>query len=334
MKFLDSILKSALLLIPFSCGCTGGAIQLPSLPGAGLSGLYAGQIGGRLYVAGGCNFPDKPLAEGGKKKFYDEILTLTDNGWEIVGRLPEESAYGAYIQTDAGILILGGANMDGSLDKVCLLTLEGVEELPSLPKPLEQAAWYNTGEVLYLAGGLSNGEPSLEVFSFDGKEWSVAGTLPRPIVQGVAVMSGEGLCIWGGFDPLAKKTVTGGFRLNTVTGEWSNFSAAITFVGSAPLGDFAAGGCDAGIFNHALGLSGEELQQYRIQPPEYYRFRGELLRFDPGSCRWDRIVSSPHLARAGAALAIFEGDIVSIGGELKPGVRSPEVWMFKTDSEK
>ena len=334
MKFLDSILKSALFLIPFSCGCTGGAIQLPSLPGAGLSGLYAGQINGKLYVAGGCNFPDKPLAEGGKKKFYDEILTLTDRGWEIAGKLPEESAYGAYIQTDAGILILGGANMDGSLDKVLLLTGEGVEALPSLPKPLEQAAWLNTGKLLYLAGGLSNGKPSLEVFSFDGNNWSVASTLPRPLVQGVAVMSGENLLIWGGFDPLAKKAITGGFRLNTVTGEWSDFSADITFVGSAPLGDFAAGGCDTEIFNRALGLSGEELQQYRIQPPEYYRFRGELLRFNSDSCRWDTVASSPHLARAGAAMAVFDGGIVSIGGELKPGVRSPEVWMFKTDSEK
>ncbi|MCQ2173689.1 MAG: hypothetical protein MJY61_00985 [Bacteroidales bacterium] len=310
------------------CSCGERLTQLPSLPGAGLSGLYAGQAGEKLYIAGGCNFPDKPLTEGGAKKFYDDILVLGEKGWEKAGVLPEASAYGAYIQTEGGILIMGGANANGTLDKVWLLSEDGVEELPPLPKALEQAAWCGAGDVIYLAGGLSNGEPSLDVFSFTDGQWSVIGELPRPMVQAVAVMCGDDLCIWGGLDPVSAEALTGGFRRNALSGEWSGLGADITFTGSAPMGNCAAGGCDPEILTRALRLTGDEVQEYRLQPEEYYRFRGELLVFDSLSCSWERVVSSPHLARAGAALANFRGGIVSIGGETKPGIRSKEVWMI------
>lgn len=328
MRYSVKLLVTALALLLLCCGCREGVSQLPSLPGIGLSGMYAGQIGEKLFVAGGCNFPYRPLTEGGSKKFYADILALGDEGWEVVGELPEPSAYGAFLQTDDGVLILGGANESGSLDKIWLLSTEGMEELPPLPKALEQAAWCSTGEVIYLAGGLSNGVPSREVFSFAEGEWSIIGTLPRPIVQGVAVMSGEDLCVWGGFDPDAGEAITGGFRRDASDGTWSALSADMTFVGSAPLGSFAAGGCDAEVFTRALGLSGDELLEYRLQDEGYYRFRGELLSFNPGSCSWERVMASPHLARAGAALATLDGRLVSIGGETKPGIRSTEVWMI------
>lgn len=35
----------------------------------GVSALYAGVIDGNLLIAGGCNFPDTPAADGGKKSF-------------------------------------------------------------------------------------------------------------------------------------------------------------------------------------------------------------------------------------------------------------------------
>ena len=322
-KFLVPLISLLLL------SCTGGekVIRMPSLDGIGLSGHYAGRIGERLFVAGGCNFPDKPLTEGGRKAFHDEIWALGDKGWDLMGTLPEPSAYGAYFCSDDGILIMGGANAGGTLDKVWLLSSEnGVEQLAPLPKPLEQAAWYSNGGSIFLAGGLSNGETSLDVLEYGDGNWNVVGTLPRPIVQGVATMSGEELCIWGGYDPLAGQAVTGACVLNLRTGEWSFREADVTFVGSAALDGYAIGGCDPQIFTTALALSGEELNNYQMQPADYYRFRGELLQFRNGG--WTRVASSPHLARAGAAAAFWQDGIVSIGGELKPGVRTPEVWMI------
>lgn len=39
----------------------------------GVSALYAGVIDGNLLIAGGCNFPDTPAADGGKKVFYPDV---------------------------------------------------------------------------------------------------------------------------------------------------------------------------------------------------------------------------------------------------------------------
>lgn len=39
----------------------------------GVSACYAGHIGSTLIMAGGCNFPDKPVAEGGTKRYYRGI---------------------------------------------------------------------------------------------------------------------------------------------------------------------------------------------------------------------------------------------------------------------
>lgn len=39
----------------------------------GVSGCYAGKLGDFLLMAGGCNFPDKPVSEGGIKHYYKGI---------------------------------------------------------------------------------------------------------------------------------------------------------------------------------------------------------------------------------------------------------------------
>ena len=43
----------------------------------GVSAPFAGFAGSTLIVAGGCNFPDKPAAEGGKKVYYAQVYSLT-----------------------------------------------------------------------------------------------------------------------------------------------------------------------------------------------------------------------------------------------------------------
>lgn len=332
MRYLHNICVTVcILLLTLSCGGGASVTQLPSLGGKGLSGLYAGTVDGTLFVAGGCNFPDKPLTEGGRKVFYDEILSLDGGEWTKAGTLPKPSAYGAYIQRPEGLMIIGGAGPDGSHSDVWMVTADSVMVLPSLPLPLEQAAWYDDGERIYLAGGLSNGTPSNAVLVYEGGRWSDVSSLPGPVVQGIATLSDGVLGIWGGYDPDAKKALTGGYALDLEAGAWTDLKADVTFVGSASLGGRAVGGCDAGIFTMALNLPADKVLEYQSQDYGYYRFRDELLTFDPSTGGWVRSASSEHLARAGAAVAEFDGGLVSIGGELKPGIRTPEVWMIKTN---
>ena len=322
------LIRSIAALIMITA-CTGRIeiSQLPSLDGKGLSGLYSAQIGNNLYVAGGCNFPDAPLIEGGKKKFYDDIMMLDGEKWVTVGHLPAPSAYAAYLATGGGLLMMGGANDSGSMDCVWFFDGATVTERPSLPKPLEQAACCGSDGKIYLVGGLSNGEPSRDVLVFGNDEWKTVATLPVPVVQGIAVVEEGCLRVWGGFDPSAKEALKGGYALNLSTGEWSALAVDVTFTGSAQSGCYAAGGCDAEIFTAALNLPKEKIREYQSRPVDYYRFRGELRKYEGG--RWKMVAKSAHLARAGAAIAEYQGDIISIGGELKPGVRSSEVWRIK-----
>lgn len=316
------------MLLLLACGRSIEVVQLPSLPGIGLSGLYAGEIDGTLYVAGGCNFPDKPVTEGGKKVFYSDVWKLSDGNWTLAGQLPEPSAYGAYVATAEGLMILGGANDEGSMDSAWMLTADGVTRLPALPRPLEQAAWCSYDGAIYLAGGMSCGTPSLEVFRLKDGQWTVAATLPRPLVQGIACADEGRLNVFGGFDPVAKEAVKGGYAISLADGSISELDADVTFVGSAALDGLACGGCDADVFTHALNLPAEEVREYQLQPVEYYNFRGQLLEYTLNG--WAPVTAHPALARAGAALAEYQGGHVSVGGELKPGIRTPEVWMIKS----
>lgn len=316
------------MLLLLACGRSIEVVQLPSLPGIGLSGLYAGEIDGALYVAGGCNFPDKPVTEGGKKAFYSDVWKLSGEEWVKAGELPEPCAYGAYISTDEGLMILGGANAEGTMDSAWMLTAEGISALPALPKPLEQAAWCSYDGAIYLAGGMSCGAPSLEVFKFADGTWSVAGMLPRPLVQGIVCADEGMLNIFGGFDPTQKEAVKGGYSITLANGSMAEINADVTFVGSASLDGLACGGCDADVFTYALNLPAEQVREYQLQPVEYYKIRGQLLEYTLSG--WTQVVEHPALARAGAALAEYQGGLVSAGGELKPGIRCPEVWMIKT----
>ncbi|MBQ6338269.1 MAG: hypothetical protein IJI36_03905, partial [Kiritimatiellae bacterium] len=67
------MLRRFLALFVF-VACSGAWAQVEfatngtfNLPGTGVACPYAGETAGVVLLAGGANFPDKPLVEGGKK---------------------------------------------------------------------------------------------------------------------------------------------------------------------------------------------------------------------------------------------------------------------------
>ena len=142
----------------------------------GVSALYAGITEDRLIMAGGCNFPDIPVADGGKKVFYNEVyatpLSLdTAFRWKQVGFLPVASAYGVTISTQKGLICVGGTTADGSISDVFLLSLQEdvlvTDTLPSLPMTIDNMAGALIGDLLYIVGGNVNGVPSADMYSLD-----------------------------------------------------------------------------------------------------------------------------------------------------------------------
>ncbi len=231
-------------------------LPLPALSafgGQGVSGAFAGYIPkgfsvphDRVLVAGGCNFPDVPAAEGGQKVFYTDIYAIALDGketWWRAGSLPCALAYGASVTTPEGLVCLGGtADGQKSEDFAVLLTLgtsgEAIsQDLPSLPSALDNfAAAYGDG-FIYVAGGLHNGIPNRKAFrlkwplpaswfeSQTGAAWEELPDVPGParVQPAAAVQKGalaSNFYLLGGFDPRYRKAVSNGVYYDTRKGEW------------------------------------------------------------------------------------------------------------------
>lgn len=187
--------------------------QFDSAYAKGVSGHIAGEPRpGRLVMAGGCNFPDRPAREGGAKRYYSEIYTADylspmyaacetkaselDMGWKLVGHLPHPTAYAAFQRYDDKLIVAGGQSAAGDLRDAYIIQLNdslGVEiiPLPSLPEPRSGMASALIENVLYLIGGRVNGKLSNTVLSLDlkrpQKEWREETPYPNsPFLKLVA----------------------------------------------------------------------------------------------------------------------------------------------------
>ena len=188
--------------------------QLDSAYAKGVSGHIVGELSmGRLVMAGGCNFPDRPAREGGAKRYYSEIYTADylspmydaceskaselDLGWRLIGHLPQPTAYAAFQRYDDKLIVTGGQSAAGDLRDAYMIQLSdslGVEiaPLPSLPEPRSGMASALIGNVLYLIGGRVNGKLSNTVLSLDlsspQKEWREETSYPHsPFLKLVAM---------------------------------------------------------------------------------------------------------------------------------------------------
>lgn len=324
----------------------------------GVSALYAGVADGKLWMAGGCNFPDVPAADGGKKVFYPDVYVAPLPGdtlleWKKVGRLPQAAAYGVAVSTGKGLICVGGTTAAQSLSDVFLLSLQKdtlhSEALPSLPVAMDNMAGALLGQSLYVVGGNVNGVPSASMYWLDLSDlsggWKRGADIPgNPRVQPVCVAQGGKLYVWGGFAPAAGERQASlsvdGYAYSPETEEWMPVATPhdaggneISLGGGAgvPFGEgmiLCAGGVDKDIFLKALQgvYAGKE---YLSHPAAWYRFNRNLLLYHPQKDQWTTLGDYEQSARAGAAMVSHEGAHYLINGELKPGIRTNEINKIK-----
>lgn len=305
----------------------------------GVSAPFCGVIGDVTLVAGGANFPEKSLLEGGAKKVYRDIWANDGAAWHHAGLLPDSTAYGATFAVE-GTLIFAGGNVNGqTTDRVYEVSLGEdcqavVKPLPALPVPMEQAGWTSDGECLYLVGGA--GTKGVFACKIGEYIWSQVAELPEPLVQPVAFAAGGKLYVWGGFNPETLEVSPRGICLQD--GQWTEAPGIPdggTFVGATgvtlPDGRLVAvGGVNREIFSRALHNTPEDRIPYLSKEPAEYRFRSEVWAFDPADESWALLCDEPACALAGPGVAALpDGSIVVAGGELKPGVRSPRIFTLK-----
>lgn len=187
-------LCSALLLL----SCTPKQLQLPTDRadyGQGVSGLMAGCVGDYLLVAGGCNFPDQPVARGGKKRFYAHVYAARWNErplrWQHVGELPRPLAYAVYGTHADRLYIVGGRTAtqgrEHDTSSTLALSYDGqrltIDTLAPYPFAVSGAAGAVADGEIVVIGGSSNGRLTARVRHLDLRsprsQWQKGESYPQ-----------------------------------------------------------------------------------------------------------------------------------------------------------
>ena len=315
--------------------------RLPPLPDPlGFAGTFAGTSGGALIVAGGANFPGKMLWEGGRKVWYDTafVLDRTNGAWRGGFKLPHPLAYGVSVTTPRGVVCIGGSDATQHVRDVFLLVWQMGElkcrRLPPLPGPLANSCGAVVGRTVYLAGGTATPDATNAMNNFwaldvggRGAKWRELPSWPGPArMLAVAASVGGSFYLAGGAD-LAPDTngkpvrtyLKDAFRFTPPAG-WQRVADMPNPVVAAPTPAPVADGA-------FLVIGGDDGSLVNFQPSKHPGFPKRVLSYDTRQNRWS-VVGETHASRATLSTAMWDGLCVLPSGEIKPGVRSPEVWAF------
>lgn len=343
-------------------GDSGAWTQLPSVTAdngyeLGVAAPFTGLLNGEVVVAGGCNFPGIPASQGGAKRYYADIFALDTSGfsWRKVGILPQVLAYGTYGSVPEGIFCAGGTDSLGRpTNGAFLLTGTGVTTRASLPKPLDNCAGAYWNGRFYVAGGRA-----FYIYDFGVDCWREGPLWPgaERRVQPVLVAQAGRVWLFGGYDPDgAGFAHHGGYVYDPITEKWQAVAGPVDTSGLPLLAAGGAavawgadsivcfGGVNAAVFTEALQRArllaaapeNDSLRRaqraYMEHDPAWYRFNDRVLVYHTTTGKWTvSATSAPQSARAGAGAAALPGGggVVLFNGELKPGVRTPEVWRWR-----
>lgn len=333
--------------------------------GYGVSAPFIGTLpgdsdtSGTVLVAGGCNFSGTPAAQGGTKRYYDDIYVwdAVAEAWRPGGRLPRALAYGASASTPEGIFCAGGTDSTGRATKeVFLLTSDGFRALASLPEALDNCGGAYFDGRCYVAGGRV-----FYIYDFRTDAWQSGPLWPgaERRVQPVLIAQGGRIWLFGGYDPAGAEFVfSEGYVYDPAVGEWRTVDGPVDRDGLPLLAAGGAavawgedsilcfGGVNGAIFKEAL-VRGRAMvaepqndslrqvqREYMEREPAWYRFNDRVLVYNTTTRRWSLSdFVAPESARAGAGATVMRWGtcrgVLLFNGELKPGIRTPEVWLWR-----
>lgn len=234
----------------------------------GVSAPFSGVVKNWIIIAGGCNFPHTPAAQGGKKVFYSTIYGMQnplqkDAKWQAIGNLPYTLAYGVSATTPQGIICAGGTDGVNSFSNVFLLQIDtkgkiSQTPLPSLPIPLDNTSGAYGNGYFYIAGGTSNGTAVTQAFRLKvlgGEKWERLPDYPGTArVQATSIIQNgaTGPCFYlmGGYTPATKDSLctvhTNGVFYNPQTNTWQYTAPILPESHSSPMSLIGAAGLPSG----------------------------------------------------------------------------------------
>ena len=315
--------------------------QLAPLPNPlGVAAPFAGVSGNSLLVAGGANFPDGLPWEGGKKVWHDTVYRLDapTGSWSIAGKLQRPLAYGVSVTTPDGLICIGGSDATRHYPGAFRLFLRGdslrVEPLPPLPKSLANAAGALVGQQILLCGGSTEpGERSAsnQLWSLDLSHltagWRELPALPaEPRFLATAASDGRDFYLFGGValtkrdDNFARVYLKDAWRFRASTG-WQRLVDLPRPLAAAPSPAPVIG-------NEIALLPGDDGSLAGFQPvSKHPGVPRRSLIYDIQLKQW-RDGGKVPFALVTTPCVRWQQRLVVPGGEVRPGVRSPNIWSI------
>ncbi|MCD2426077.1 galactose oxidase [Niabella pedocola] len=306
----------------------------------GFAGSFAGLVNNRLVVAGGSNFPGGGAPWlGSKKVWYSEVFLLEKKtaAWKKIGHLPRPLGYGVSVSLPEGLLCIGGSNAAGHRAEVLLLQIkEGVlktDTLQPLPQPLANTCGVKVGNKIYVAGGIAAPDAGTTTAAFyeldlsDGlrsAQWKALASWPGPSrMLAVAAAVGDDFYLFSGARLVNGKReyLRDAYRFSEGTG-WTKIAAL-------PYPAVAAASPLMHDRQHLYLLGGDDGSNAGKDLREAHPgFGKKMLVYDFRKNTWSILpdISADMPFIPVTTTAVLWGDHwVLPGGEIKPGIRTPEV---------
>jgi N-acetylneuraminate epimerase len=335
----------------------------------GFAGLVTGITNDVFLVAGGANFPDGMPWLGGQKKYYSTgyIFTRQKDKLSVVDKrfsLPVSLAYAASCTTPNGVFFAGGENENGVSDKAWLMHWDEKEQkvnfkaLPSLPFPVTNASATVIGHIIYLAGGETPAAAVNQFIALDldnqAQGWKSLASIPHAVSHTVLVGSpgkkNSNIYLCGG----RKKNSNGisefyvdVLMYDVASNKWQQ-KAPLPYALSAGTGSLYKEHClllfggDKGIVFHETELliaaisnekdqakKQELIRQKTNLQSTHPGFSNEVLRYNAIADCWQGIGTIPFPAPVTTTAVKWKKDFLIPSGEIKAGVRSPNILQVK-----
>ena len=320
----------------------------------GVAGMIAGTSHGYIIAGGGANFPNGGPAVGGAKVTYPDIYAMkaTDKGLIETDHqvLPFPAAYGASVTAADGVYYIGGSPDTTAAKAITRLTCDDQGKLHyqtagTLPFTFQNGIAARNGQTLFLGLGKQDGSLSRNFYAYDLKTGALERLADFPgkaREQSVAQLLGQTLCVFSGGSDTA---YTDGYGYDLKTHTWHKLAdAAIDGQGISLLRARAVrlnedemlviGGFNKAIYDDAVAhlshLTGAELTAYKTayfgRESTDFNWNRHILVYNVRSDSWRSAGEIPFAAPCGEGLVLLKDKIISLNGEIKPGVRSNRIY--------
>jgi N-acetylneuraminate epimerase len=228
------------------------------------------------------------------------------------------------------------------------------ERFPDFPLAVKMTAAAKVGSTVYAGlGTAGNAWYGLDL-STPGAQWRALAPFPgQPRENANAVAIGAHVYLFNGqgkADPADNKLIIFDtvWKYDTVTNTWS------TVPTRSPMGGLAAGvttldqqnivffgGANKAIFDgyftdsvNAGAMQADVDERYFNQRAQDYLFTAQVLSYNPASNQWRNLGIDPNPVTIATALAVRGNKVTLVGGEIKPGLRSPHAKSVTVRGEK